>query len=170
MPKKRKFQWKQKAYPIWKLERNHSDPVWWKHSISVWIKQIYSIILTECRLWTIYGFSELTTFWSIKWIIDNSSPCNPQGPKVYFSVKNLKTSGIFNKILLIADNLFGEHVKENTHWLSNMTNKIKHFPSHQEIIFYVCDLGYFGSRTARFWKYLKMHTKSHLWKSSPLDG
>ena len=27
-------QWKQKAYPIWKLERSHSDPVWWKHSIN----------------------------------------------------------------------------------------------------------------------------------------
>ena len=30
---KNMFQWKQKAYPIWKLERSHSDPVWWKHSI-----------------------------------------------------------------------------------------------------------------------------------------
>ena len=29
------FQWKQKAYPIWKLERNDSDPVWWKHSNSL---------------------------------------------------------------------------------------------------------------------------------------
>ena len=34
---KNMFQWKQKAYPILKLERRHSDPVWWKHSISnVW--------------------------------------------------------------------------------------------------------------------------------------
>ena len=28
------FQWKQKAYPIWKLERSDSNPVGWKHSIS----------------------------------------------------------------------------------------------------------------------------------------
>ena len=28
------FQWKQKAHPIWKLERSDSNPVWWKHSIS----------------------------------------------------------------------------------------------------------------------------------------
>ena len=27
------FQWKQKAYLIWKLERSDNDPVWWKHSI-----------------------------------------------------------------------------------------------------------------------------------------
>ena len=34
---KNMFQWKQKAYPIWKLERSHSDPVWRKHNISnVW--------------------------------------------------------------------------------------------------------------------------------------
>ena len=31
--KKNMFQWKQKAYLIWKLEQSHSDPVWWKHSI-----------------------------------------------------------------------------------------------------------------------------------------
>ena len=24
------FHWKQKAYPIWKLEWGDSDPVWWK--------------------------------------------------------------------------------------------------------------------------------------------
>ena len=30
---KNMFQWKEKAHPIWKLERSHSDPVWWKHSI-----------------------------------------------------------------------------------------------------------------------------------------
>ena len=29
---KNMFQWKQKAYPIWKLERSDNDPVWWKHS------------------------------------------------------------------------------------------------------------------------------------------
>ena len=28
------FQWKQEAYPIWKLERNDSDLIWWKHSIN----------------------------------------------------------------------------------------------------------------------------------------
>ena len=27
------FQWKQKTYPIWKLEQSQRDPVWWKHSI-----------------------------------------------------------------------------------------------------------------------------------------
>ena len=31
---KNPFQWKQKAYPIWKLERSDSDPVSWKHSIN----------------------------------------------------------------------------------------------------------------------------------------
>ena len=29
------FQWKQKTYPIWKLERSDSDAVWWKHSTSM---------------------------------------------------------------------------------------------------------------------------------------
>ena len=33
MPQKNLFQWKQKAYPVWKLELSDSDPVWWKHSI-----------------------------------------------------------------------------------------------------------------------------------------
>ena len=28
-------QWKQKVYPIWKLEWGESDPVWWKHSIRI---------------------------------------------------------------------------------------------------------------------------------------
>ena len=28
--RKNMFLWKQKAYPIWKLERSHSDAVWWK--------------------------------------------------------------------------------------------------------------------------------------------
>ena len=32
--KKNMFQWKQKAYPIWKLEWSHSDLVWWKHSVN----------------------------------------------------------------------------------------------------------------------------------------
>ena len=30
---KNSFQWKQKAYPIWKLEWSDSDPVRWRHSI-----------------------------------------------------------------------------------------------------------------------------------------
>ena len=34
--KENMFQWKQKAYHIWKLKRSHSDPVWWKHSIGFW--------------------------------------------------------------------------------------------------------------------------------------
>ena len=33
MPKKNLFQWKQNAYPIWKLERSDCDLVWSKHSI-----------------------------------------------------------------------------------------------------------------------------------------
>ena len=35
--------WKQKGYPIWKLERSDSDPVWCKHSMT------YRLILT---LWS----------------------------------------------------------------------------------------------------------------------
>ena len=32
---KNPFQWKQRAYPISKLEQSNSDPVWWKHRIKV---------------------------------------------------------------------------------------------------------------------------------------
>ena len=30
--RKNLFQWKQKAYLIWKLEQSDNDPVWWKHT------------------------------------------------------------------------------------------------------------------------------------------
>ena len=41
---KNMFQWKQKVYAIWKLERSHSDPVWWKHSITFYYKKLTSIL------------------------------------------------------------------------------------------------------------------------------
>ena len=33
--RKNLFQWKQKAYPVRKLEQRDSDPLWWKHSTKV---------------------------------------------------------------------------------------------------------------------------------------
>ena len=38
---KNMFQWKQKAYLIWKLEQSDNDPVWWKHKRFFFYKQMF---------------------------------------------------------------------------------------------------------------------------------
>ena len=50
---KNPFQWKQKAYPIWKLERSDSDPVRWKH-----------IVLQHCK----ENFANSGSFWNTEMI------------------------------------------------------------------------------------------------------
>ena len=45
---KNQFQWKQKVYPIWKLEQSDSDPTWWKpkqHHIS--LNRQFTVVLNN---------------------------------------------------------------------------------------------------------------------------
>ena len=46
------FQWKQKVYPIWKLERSDNDPVWWKHSIDLFFKVACRVKTNVLAPWT----------------------------------------------------------------------------------------------------------------------
>ena len=84
--KKNIFQWKQTAYPIWKMELSHSDPVWWKHSIN-FIHKNYLPLKWMCKC--LYN-KLISCRWSL-----SVPPENIQKPLVFcFQWVQKETSGI----------------------------------------------------------------------------
>ena len=84
--KKNMFQWEQTAYPIWKMELSHSDPVWWKHSIN-FIHKNYLPLKWMCNC--LYN-KLISCRWSL-----SVPPENIQKPLVFcFQRVQKETSGI----------------------------------------------------------------------------
>ena len=60
------FQWKQKTYSIWKLERNNIDPAWCNHSTSMYITRRieYSNLHTHKKKQT-FGFLKKNSYTNV---------------------------------------------------------------------------------------------------------